>query len=112
MVADFGKIEIDGRTGVLDFTAIHNVDIVSYFMTEVEELLDKQDGRALFVPKELQCATDVLDDRGLNAFSGFIKDENFGTGQQRPSNSQLLLAARQTPTSTQHGLQHRKQLKI
>src|SRR5690606_40929352 len=95
-----------------DFAAIHDVDVVGDLAAEIEKLFDQKNGHALLVAQELQCPADILDDRGLNAFGGFIKDEQGGAGDERSRNGQLLLlaAGEIAATPVEHGLQNREKL--
>src|SRR5690606_7499792 len=108
MTTHLRQIEIAGRSRMLDLAAIHDVDVVGDLATGIEELLDQQNGHALFVAQELQRAADILDDRGLNALGGFIQNQHFGSGDQSAADGQLLLLATREVTAApaQHRLQH------
>ena len=86
--------------------------MIGQFAGEIVVLLHQQNRDIAAPGKCLDDALDVLDDRRLYAFSGFIQNQYFGLHHQRPANGELLLlaAGQVAATARLHGCEHRKHL--
>jgi hypothetical protein len=63
---------------------------------KVEILLDQHDRHLALIPQQRDHPADLLDDVGLDALGRLIEQKQFGPGDQRARDGQLLLlAARQ-----------------
>ena len=73
-------------------------------------LFHQQDGHVATAGQLADDFADLFDDRRLDAFGGFVQDQQFGLADQGATNGQLLLlAARQVAaTAVFHLGQHRK----
>src|SRR3712207_288951 len=74
-----------------DLAALHDHEVVRQITSEVEILLDEQDRHVLAPAQVGDGAADILDDRGLDAFSRFVEHEEARAHHQRPADGKLLL---------------------
>src|SRR5215207_8648567 len=85
--------------------------MVAEFLREVQILFD-QDNGDLAQPAQIgDGAANVLDDRGLDAFRGFVQQQQLWPHDQSTADGELLLLAPRKIASseTQHLAQYRKQ---
>ncbi len=99
------------RAGIHDGAAVHHGEIVAELECKVEILLDQHGGDLAEVAQIRDGATDVLDDRGLDAFGRFVEQQRARPHDQRTTDCELLLlAARKVAAApTEHGVEYRKQ---
>src|ERR1700751_3854631 len=111
LAADLGLIETSTIAGIFDYPAVHHREIVAGLAGKVEILLNQDDRDVAEIAQIGDRATDVLDDRGLDAFGGLVEQQQFRTHHQRATDGELLLlAAGEVATAPpQHRLQHWKQ---
>ncbi len=74
-------------------TAVREVESVTHAQTEIERLFDEQDADVPFFFNFQKRVTDEVNDVWLDAFGGFVEDQNFGVSEQRAGDRQLLLLA-------------------
>src|SRR6267143_6217065 len=93
-----------------DFTALHDQILVGKRAREVVVLLDQEDRHVARCGERADCALDVLDDRGLDAFGRLIEDQQARREGERPADRQLLLlpAGEVAATPREHRLEHRE----
>src|SRR4051794_28712289 len=97
--------------GIHDGAAVHHGEIVAELERKVEILLD-QHGRDLAeVAQICDGATDVLDDRGLDALGGLVEQQRARPHHQRTADGELLLLAARKVAATpaEHAVEHGKQ---
>jgi len=82
-----------------DFAALHDEILVGERAREVVVLLDQQDRHVAAGGERPDRPLDVLDDRGLDAFGRLIEHQNFGSGDQRTPDGELLLLASREVTA-------------
>src|SRR5580658_5928269 len=106
-------VEIVPIAGIDDGAAVHDGEMVAEFAGKVEILLDQHDGDLAERAQIGDGATDILDDRRLDAFGRLVEQQQPRPHHQRsPDGELLLLAARQIAAApAQHGFQHREQRK-
>src|SRR5581483_2884437 len=90
--------------------AIHDREIVGKLLHEVEILLHQEDRHVAALTEVFQRITDILDDRGLDAFGRLVEHEHLWPRHKRTSDRELLLlaAGQIAATAAQHILQHRE----
>src|SRR5471032_1258834 len=68
-------LHIFATTAFYDAAARHHQIAVDQIGGEVVELLDQQDRHVAFGGQLFDDRADLFDDRGLNAFGGFVEDQ-------------------------------------
>src|SRR5580700_7378923 len=104
-------VEIVAVAGIDDGAAVHDGEMVAEFAGKVEILLDQHDGDLAERAQIGDGATDILDDRRLDAFGRLVEQQQPRPHHQRAADGELLLlAARKIAAApAQHGFQHREQ---
>src|SRR3954471_22837147 len=72
LAADLGGIEIAAVAGIFHRAAVHHRKIVAELAGKVEILFDQHDRHVAKTAQIGDGATDVLDDRGLDAFGRLV----------------------------------------
>src|SRR4030095_15329765 len=92
---------------------LHRIDVIRQTPGKIEILLDQENGHAAFLLEALDRLLNVQNDRRLNAFSGFIEEEQRRLSHQSTSNGELLLltTAEQSAFSGEHRLEPGEALK-
>src|SRR5471032_2649448 len=105
------RFHIRACTAGYDLTAAHHPVAVGELPREVVILFDEQYRHAHFIDELTQRAPDILNDGGLDAFCGFIENQQLRFTHERPADGKLLLlTTRQIATASAfHFLQHREQ---
>lgn len=80
-----------------DGSALENGKGVSEFLAEIEILFNEEDAHLAFGAEHFDSVTDLINDVGLDAFGGFVEDEELGLGKQGTGDGELLLL-----TTAQH----------
>src|ERR1043165_6852661 len=93
-------------------TAIHDVKAVAHVEAEVQVLFDQKNAELVALTQLFDRLTDLVDDVRLDTLGRFVKQKDFGIGQERARNGQLLLlpAAQDASLALGHFLEHRKEL--
>src|ERR1041385_1071313 len=104
-------IELRNRASRHDAAAVHDVEAVTHVEAEIQVLLDEQNADFAFGTKFLNSLANLVNDVRLDAFSGFIKEEDRWIGEQGAANGQLLLlaTAEQAAFALEHFLQNGKE---
>ena len=89
--------EVFGEVGGFSFghnlASVHDEEVVGEFPDEIEVLFYDEYGHVFGGDQVLEHFSDLLNDVGLNAFGGFVEDEEFGVGGEGSADGELLLLA-------------------
>ena len=83
--------EVGGFSFGYDLASVHDEEVVGEFSDEIEVLFDDEDGHVFGGDQVLEYFSDLLNDVGLDAFGGFVEDEEFGVGGEGSADGELLL---------------------
>src|ERR1035438_2806876 len=73
-----------------DRAAVHDVKAVPDREAEIEVLFDEQDADLAFFFYFQKRVANQINDVRLDAFGWLVENQNFGVGEQRAGNGQLL----------------------
>src|SRR5215471_15066075 len=114
MVESHGEISADGTlvhllaaAGEHDFATLHDEKTGREAAGKVEILLDQEDRHITALGESADDALDLLDDRGLDAFSWLVEDQQSWARDEGPGDCQLLLltSGKIAAAAMQHVLQ-------
>ena len=99
--------EIRNRPFGHNRTFRHNIETVGNRKRKIEILFYQEDADFAFAFDFEDGCANLIDDRRLNPFGGFIEDEQLWFGEQCPGDCQLLLlaAAQDAAFALQHGFE-------
>src|SRR5438445_5319430 len=92
--------------------AVHDVKAVGHAQAEIQILLHEQDADIPFFPDPEERVADLVNDVRLDAFGGFVEDQDLGIGEHGAGDGELLLlaAAEHAAFALEHFFEDGKQL--